>query len=159
MQIFVDMDGVLADFDSHHEAVFGVRPCKQADNVDWQAVRAVKNYYLDMPPMPDMRELWDFVAPHKPIVLTGVPINPITVEEAPANKRAWAAKHLGPDVEVRTCPSKDKSLHCQPGDILLDDWPKYRDLWVAKGGIWITHTSAKDSIVQLAMNGIGVRPS
>jgi beta-phosphoglucomutase-like phosphatase (HAD superfamily) len=25
MQLFVDMDGVLADFDRHHETVFGAR--------------------------------------------------------------------------------------------------------------------------------------
>jgi len=33
--IFVDMDGVLADFDAHHEAVFGTRPNKTSDAVDW----------------------------------------------------------------------------------------------------------------------------
>jgi hypothetical protein len=37
--LFVDMDGVLADFDAHHEAVFGVRPSKVTDNVHWAAVR------------------------------------------------------------------------------------------------------------------------
>src|SRR5215510_7594879 len=46
MRLFVDMDGVLADFDRHHEAVFGIRACKIADNVDWERVRAVRNFYL-----------------------------------------------------------------------------------------------------------------
>ncbi len=50
MQIFVDMDGVLADFDAHYEAVLGVRPDKITDNVDWSAVRAVKDFYLNHPP-------------------------------------------------------------------------------------------------------------
>ena len=40
MQVFVDMDGVLADFDAHYETHFGTRPCKKSDNVDWDAVRA-----------------------------------------------------------------------------------------------------------------------
>jgi hypothetical protein len=35
MQLFVDMDGVLADFDAHYEAVFGVRASKELDNIDW----------------------------------------------------------------------------------------------------------------------------
>ena len=73
MTIFVDLDQTLADFDAHYEALFGSRPCKIADNVDWNAVRGVKDFYLGMPPLRDMRQLWDYVAPHKPIILTGVP--------------------------------------------------------------------------------------
>ena len=37
MQLFVDMDGVLADFDAHYHARFGVRCSTAADNVDWTA--------------------------------------------------------------------------------------------------------------------------
>jgi len=155
VQVFVDMDGVLADFDAHHEAIFGVRPSKTADSVDWQKVRAVKGFYADMPPMADMTTLWDFVSQlsPKPIVLTGIPLS---VEEAPDNKRGWVERHLGGSVEVRCCPSKDKSLHCRPADILIDDWDKYRHLWLAKGGRWITHTSAENSIKQLLELGIGL---
>jgi len=145
-QIFCDMDGVLADFDAHHEAVFGVRPDKVADNVDWRAVRAVSGFYAEIQPMRDMRELWDFIAPYNPIVLTGVPSS---VEEAPDNKRAWVRKHLGDHVEVRCCLSKEKCLHAQAGDILIDDWVKYRNLWVRAGGRWITHISAAITIETL----------
>ena len=154
-QVFVDMDGVLADFDRHHEAIFGVRPDKVADNVNWGAVRAHKDYYLHIPPMADAFVLWDFVARlvKPPIVLTGIPSS---VEEAAANKTAWVRKHLGEGVRVICCPSKDKSLHAAPGDILIDDWPKYRDAWLAKGGRWITHTSAERSIDELLEMGIGL---
>ena len=34
----------------------------------------------------------------------------------------------------------------QPGDILIDDWPKYKHLWEEAGGIFILHTSAAQSI-------------
>lgn len=154
-QIFVDMDGVLADFDTHYEAVFGYRSDKLADNVDWSAVRGVKDFYLNIPPMPDMRELWEFVSQQvkKPIILTGVPSS---VAEAPDNKRAWVRKHLGDDVVVKCCPSKDKSLFAAPGDILIDDWEKYRNLWISRGGRWITHTSAESSINQLLKLGVGL---
>ena len=50
MNLFVDMDGVLADFAQHHQAVFGWRPEKE-DNVDWAAVRKVEDFYLNIPPM------------------------------------------------------------------------------------------------------------
>jgi len=155
-QIFVDMDGVLADFDAHHEAIFGYRPDKQADDVDWQKVRGVSGFYANIPPMVDMHELWNFVSrlDAPPIVLTGVPV---VVEEAPDNKREWVSRHLGADVEVRCVRSRDKCLHCQPGDILIDDWEKYRHLWIGKGGRWITHTSAKSTIDQLVEIGMGLQ--
>ncbi|CAH2600993.1 conserved protein of unknown function [Rhodovastum atsumiense] len=151
MKIFVDMDGVLADFDAGHVRVFGYRPDKLADNVDWQKVRAVPGFYLNLPPMPDMRELWAAVAPHDPIVLTGVPPS---VREAPDNKRAWVRKYLGSHVEVRCCRSKEKCLHAAPGDILIDDWEKYKALWIGKGGRWITHTSASTTIRALRTLGV-----
>lgn len=146
MRLFVDMDGVLADFDAGHEAVFGTKPSKADDNVDWKAVRAVEDFYLNLPPMPDFAELWAAIEKFDPIVLTGVPRS---VAEAPANKAAWVRKHLGDHVEVRCVLSKEKSHHAEPGDILIDDWDKYRHLWVAVGGIWITHTSAANTIAEL----------
>lgn len=151
VRIFCDMDGVLADFDAHHEAVFGVRADKLLDNVDWAAVRAVPDFYLNIPPMPDMRALWARIEPHRPIILTGVPAS---VAEAPDNKRAWAHRHIGEHVQVRCCPSKDKCLHAEPGDILIDDWEKYRHLWEAAGGIFLTHRSAAETIAELDRLGI-----
>lgn len=150
MTLFCDMDGVLADFDSHHETVFGYRADKIADNVDWAKVRAVDGFYRDIPPMHDFEELWGFIRKFDPIILTGVPK---AVHEAPENKRAWARRHLGRDVEVRCVLSKQKFLHARPGDILIDDWEKYRTLWLGAGGVWITHTSAADSIRQLVEMG------
>lgn len=151
-QIFVDMDGVLADFDAHHEAVFGRRPDRQKDDVDWTAVRAVRDFYLNIPPMRDMHELWDFVwgCTPKPIVLTGVPR---AVAEAADNKRAWVRKNLGPDVEVRCCLSKEKCLHAAPGDVLIDDWEKYRHLWEAAGGHFLVHRTAAETIEALRGRG------
>jgi hypothetical protein len=73
VQVFVDMDGVLADFDRHHEAGFGTRPCRIADNVDWQAVRGIKDFNLNIPPMTDLEALWARIRHHNPIVLTGIP--------------------------------------------------------------------------------------
>ncbi len=146
MQIFVDMDGVLADFDTHYEAVFGYRASKLADNVDWKAVRAVDGFYLAMPPMLDMQDLWACVAPFKPVILTGIPSS---VSEAAENKREWARKNIGPDVDVICCRSSEKFLYARRDDVLIDDWEKYRHLWIGAGGQWITHVSAAESIAAL----------
>ena len=151
MQIFVDMDGVLANFDAHHEAVFGVRADKVADNVDWSAVRAVEDFYLNIPPMADLPVLWAVLGKHSPIVLTGVPR---AVEEAANNKRAWIRKHLGPDIEVWCCRSSEKSKFAFAGDLLIDDWEKYKHLWIGRNGLWITHRNADETIRELAALGV-----
>lgn len=151
MQIYVDMDGVLADFDLGYAAAFGVWPGKEKDDVDWSAVRKHKDFYLNLSPMIDMQMLWDYVKKYNPIVLTGIPEN---VPEADANKRAWAIKNLGGTVEIHCCRSKEKYLHCKPGDLLIDDWTKYKDLWVNAGGLWITHTTSRNTIGHLVDMGI-----
>lgn len=146
MKLFVDMDGVLADFDQHHEDIFGVRADKIAENVDWNKVRAHPGFYSGIPPMADMLALWRYIERYSPIVLTGIPSS---VEEAADNKRGWVRQHIGAHVEVRCCLSKEKSFHAEHGDILIDDWEKYRHLWIGKGGRWITHTSAENTIQKL----------
>lgn len=151
MQVFVDLDGVLADFDAHHETLFGFRPDKKANDVDWKQIRRARNFYLGIPPMPDMQQLWDYVARLSPIVLTGIPSS---IPEAASNKKEWVARHIGKDVEVRCCLSKEKCLHASSGDILIDDWEKYRSLWIAAGGRWITHVNARESIASLQALGL-----
>lgn len=144
-QIYVDMDGVLADFHSHYEKHFGLRPDDYLLNVDWKAVGTIKDFYLNIPPMPEMWELWDYLAPHRPIILTGIPRS---VPDAISNKEGWVKKHL-PSATVICCLSNEKYKYCFPCDILIDDRDRYKQLWVDAGGVWITHTSAKDTIDQL----------
>lgn len=150
MRIYCDMDGVLADFDAHYEAVFGVRPDKRKDDVNWDAVRTHKDFYLNIPPMHDMHVLWDHIVKYKPVILTGIPSS---VQEAPDNKIAWVKKNLG-DVPVICCPSKKKYLHSGPNSLLIDDWPKYRALWISAGGQWITHINALNTITSLKEIGL-----
>ena len=145
MQIYVDMDGVLADFYGHHQAVFGLYSGERTDDVYWSTVRTM-DFYMAVPPMPDFDELWSHIGHDTPIILTGVPK---AVPESATFKRAWVDKFIGKQIELRCCPSKDKSLHCRTGDVLIDDWEKYRHLWVEAGGVWITHHNAADTIRRL----------
>jgi hypothetical protein len=39
MRLFVDLDGVLADFDSHYEKLFGTRPNRRLGNEGWAKIR------------------------------------------------------------------------------------------------------------------------
>jgi len=44
----------------------------------------------------------------------------------------------------------DKHLHMHPGDVLVDDREKHRAAYEEAGVLFIRHTSAGDSLTQLA---------
>ena len=159
MTIFVDLDGVMADFDRHYAETIAPLPDRwrtdydhdAKDEVDWARIDK-QAFYLTMPMMHDAMMLWDYLNRHNPTILTGVP--KIGREKAADNKRAWVRNNLGTHVPIITCPSREKSLHASPGDVLIDDWEKYMGLWLRAGGVWVTHTSAKDTIGKLMEMGI-----
>lgn len=152
MRVFCDMDGVLADFDTGYETMFGRRPSKVNDDVDWDLVRAHGHFYEWLPPMRDMHLLWDFLKPHQPTVLTGVPQR--LLGDADTQKHRWLYRECGPETDVICCLSRLKAQHCQPGDILIDDWEKHRAIWEKAGGIWVTHIDARSTIVKLMKLGL-----
>jgi len=144
--LFLDLDGVLADFDAGYEKLAGERPDKSSDDVDWRLVASRPDFYLNLPPTRDFVELWTFAAPHRPTILTGVPSS---IPQAAEQKRAWVASFCGPSIRVITCASKDKYRHAEPGDVLVDDWEKHRRAWLDAGGIWVTHVDAATTIAAL----------
>ncbi len=99
----------------------------------------------------DGYSLYKALAHLQPIILTGCPRG----GWAESQKVAWAARHF-PNVEMITCLSRDKRNHMKPGDILIDDFLKYKHLWEEAGGIFIHHTSTNESLRQLAALGIDV---
>jgi len=150
--LFIDLDGVLADFDTAYAAVNGSPPDKSIDNVDWRKVVSVPGFYAKMPALPGAADFWaslEALAESEGldiVILTGCPSS---VPAAAADKRSWVTKHLGEHVKMIACRSRDKKLHMKPGDILVDDWERYKEHWLEAGGIWITHTSPTESLAAL----------
>jgi hypothetical protein len=157
-QIFLDCDGVLADFDTLAAQVFGEDHSFAEERLGtaefWRQVRGHGQFFYDLPLHADAVDLYQALAHLNPIILTGCPEG----GWAEPQKVAWAARHF-PSVAVITCRSRDKRLHMKPGDILIDDLLKYRQLWEEAGGIFIHHTSAAESLKQLVDLGVPVRQS
>lgn len=155
MRIWVDMDGVVANFDGHYFAHFDYWPKRfpEEENVKWDAVAAIPNFYRTMPKLAGADRLMTHVVDmsrqlrfKQVSFLTGVPAN---VDAAANDKVDWAADNfLG--IPVVCCRSRDKWRHGEPGDILIDDYTKYRVDWERMGGVFILHTSVDDTINQLA---------
>ncbi len=139
-QLFLDCDGVLADFARGAEAVFGMssREAKEklGDEVFWRTLRHQPNFYGGLPLLPDACALFEAVRHQDPIILTGCPVGGWAEQQ----KLGWGAMHF-PGVRMITCLAREKRLYARPGDVLVDDYSKFRTLWEQAGGIFVHHTS------------------
>jgi len=157
-QIYLDCDGVLADFDSGAEAVLGLPPKVFQERFGlkafWKRLAGAPEFFANLEPLPDARELFEAVRAYDPIILTGLPLG----RWAEPQKRAWAKRHF-PGVEVITTSAALKREHCHPGDALVDDRDRYRHLWEEAGGVFIHHKDARSSIAALRAKGYLDRPA
>ena len=146
MKLFVDLDGVLADFDQGMKDNFGLFPDEfETVGKMWKAAATHPSFFGTLPLMQDAIELWTVVKRMNPTILTGVPYG----NWAPDQKRSWVATNFG-DVPVITCYSKDKYTHGVAGDILIDDRIKAKAPWEDMGGTFIHHTTAQKTISELS---------
>lgn len=148
-RLFLDLDGVLADFDRGVEAVTGRRPEALRIAEMWRALSRAPAFFETLPWMPGAERLWRFCAPHAPTILTGLPLG----RWAAPQKRRWVARMLGAHVPVIACMSRDKPRHAGPGHVLVDDRAGGRAGWEAAGGIFIHHRDADGSIAALRALG------
>ena len=149
LELFLDLDGVLADFDRGVKAVTGKRPEELPMKIMWRELSRHPDFFGTLDFMHDAQDLWRFCEPFEPTILTGLPLG----SWAPEQKRRWVAHMLGPHVRVITCMARDKFKYGGPGKVLVDDREKARDPWESAGGHFILHTSAKTSIEALKKLG------
>jgi hypothetical protein len=148
-QLYLDCDGVLADFDMGATAILGMKPKafehRHGLGRFWQKLATAPDFYFSLPLMADAMRLFDAVKHLDPIILTGLPRGNWAADQ----KMRWAAQHFS-GVRMITCMARDKRNHAKDGDVLVDDNDKFRHLWEAAGGIFVHHKNAEESLEQLA---------
>jgi 5'(3')-deoxyribonucleotidase len=148
-KLFLDADGVLADFDAGVTALLGMTPAQfeahKGRREFWKRLANAPNFYATLPVMSDARRLFDAVEHLKPAILTGLPLG----NWAAPQKVKWAAEHF-PGVPIITCMARDKHKHMQPGDVLVDDRENHRAIYEREGVVFVHHKNAEDSLKQLA---------
>ena len=148
-QLYLDCDGVLADFDKGATAVLGLPPKafekRHGLGKFWQKLAQAPDFYFSLPLLPDAMQLFEAVKHLDPIILTGLPRGNWAADQ----KMRWAAEHF-PGVRMITCMARDKRDHAREGDVLVDDMVKHRHLWEEAGGIFIHHRSAQESLEALS---------
>lgn len=148
-RLFLDADGVLADFDRGAKELLGMSPkqfiARHGRGEFWKRLARAKNFYGSLAEMPDARRLFDAVKHLEPTILTGLPLG----SWAAPQKVEWTAEHF-PGVPIITCLARDKHRHMHPGDVLVDDREKHRQAYESAGVVFVHHKSAEDSLRQLA---------
>jgi len=111
----------------------------------WKRLARARNFYGDLEQLPDAQRLFQAVKHLKPTILTGLPLG----KWAAPQKERWAAEHF-PNVPIITTMARQKHLHMEPGDVLVDDRENHRHLWENAEGVFVHHKNAEDTLRQLA---------
>jgi len=147
-QLYLDCDGVLADFDRGASDILSMSPdtFQQRYNPGrfWQKLASAPGFYANLPLMPGAKTLFEAVRHLDPIILTGLPRG----NWAGPQKVQWAAEHF-PGMRIITCMAVDKRRHCREGDVLVDDMLKHRHLWEEAGGVFVHHRNIEETLAEL----------
>ena len=144
-RLYLDCDGVLADFDKGATAVLGLPPRafekRHGLGKFWQKLAQAPDFYFGLPLMDDAMELFDAVKHLDPVILTGLPRGNWAADQ----KVRWAAKHF-PGTRIITTMARDKRDHAGEGDVLVDDQIKHRHLGEEVGGVFVHHRNARETL-------------
>jgi hypothetical protein len=171
--IFCDMDGVLVDFDEGYKQLTGVttqHADSQGKNEFWSLFRdSLKNkdisersYWANLDWMSDGKQLWDYISPYNPYVLTAPSVNfdipfeeryKVENNESMQGKTEWVQR-LPNMRKIYFRSAARKADFAGPNKILIDDRKDTIDSWNANGGIGILHTSTANTIKQLQELGL-----
>ena len=170
-QIYCDMDGVLADFvegtvihitnklqngeAEELRATIG-RDYIESEDIDnnktvrrymYRELENHADFWKDLPWMPGGKELWDYIAPYNPHILTA-PMG----YGSEIGKQEWIDKNLNPPPPEKVFMSHEKyrwAVRDGGPNILIADFSKNTIPWTEAGGIAILHTDTAKTIQEL----------
>lgn len=152
--IYLDMDGVIADFNKRFKQLTGKIPkdFEQKFGTDkfWEVIdKDGVKFWVGIPWTEDGKELYNFVKQYKHNLLSA----PSKNNTSRLGKRLWR-KNNTPESKLILSPADKKQNYAAPSHILIDDREKTINQWIAKGGIGILHKNTQDTIKQLKKIGL-----
>ncbi len=160
-ETYVDMDGVLADFEGAASKVLG-RPITNSSNIDgadWKMIRETDDFWSGMEFLRSGKKLWSHVRKQEPFILSALPTS--NRDWAQKGKMFWLKRNV-PRVRkdrILLVSRKDKQKFAVNAggrpNILIDDNAKNISEWKAAGGIGILHhaTRVNQTIARLKKLG------
>jgi 5'(3')-deoxyribonucleotidase len=144
LQVYLDLDGVFADFDARVKHLCGKHPSQLDRNRLWKMINADKRFFAELELIEGCMLLWEATRELEPIFLTGAPSSKVFQEQ----KREWVARIFGPEFTVHVVPKRLKQDYSGPHKVLIDDTPENIEQWKARGGYGILHQGSHESTVQ-----------
>ena len=133
-KIYVDLDGVLADFD-------GAKAKLNVSTGDvFRHTRLINNWWLSLNKLSNADRLLEFISKYGDYYILSKPsnIDPASWREKPQ----WVQKNASIK-PIKTILSLDKSTYAinpdQSANILIDDWQKNIKKWNDAGGIGLLY--------------------
>lgn len=157
-KLYLDMDGVLADFDKRAIQLLGGRcsyryEFKHGTAAFWDAINKDPEFFANLDPMPGMDDfvsaLYDEQVGFE--ILTALPKSRAEVVED--QKTSWIRQRIGAHTVVHACFG-NKPDWSAPGAILVDDRAQYRKGWEEAGGIFIHHHTFEETLACLRNVGV-----
>jgi len=162
--VYVDMDGVLTDFERRFEQFAGVTPDEfmaqkkiefgeeKANEQFWDLIdnQIGVRFWAGMPWMPEGEKLYQYIKKSKPTILT----SPSREESSRIGKGVWVKRNM-PNVPVKFgYKASGKAKYAGPNKILIDDREDNIAAWKAAGGIGILFKSTEQVKNELSKLGL-----
>lgn len=154
-KIYLDMDGVIADFDKRYKARYKMEPKeaeehKEFDKFFTQFINDGEFATLDL--MPDAMELINYLRSLK--VPTEILSSSASEKRDPQirpQKMEWLKKNNIEFPAIIVPGKRHKKDYSNKNTLLIDDTPVNIDQWRREGGVGILHTDAQTTINILKM--------
>jgi len=153
-KIYLDMDGVIVDFDKRFESMFGMPPREFENNFGkdkfWEKIDAKGvGFWRGMDWMPGGQQLYNRVAKHDHALLS----SPSRSKTSKIGKHMWR-KDNTPNTKLILAQSFNKKNYADKSNILIDDRADNIQQWKDAGGIGILYQSAEQVMKELDKLGL-----
>ena len=152
-QIFLDQDGVLADFEAGLTKAMGYKVGLDDEHDVYDAQKrklTAQRLFRNLEPLPDAWMLVDYCMNsgiHTEILTAAGTINRTLVIK---DKIDWIRRYVHPHwIVIPTFSGTQKAAFAHKKAVLIDDRERNIKCWKEAGGIGILHTTADDTIEQL----------
>ena len=144
--LYLDMDGVLANFDKKFKEIKSYDP----DHIKFRDAVMIHRIFEDLEFMPDTQKLLNHVSKlnhiHIEILTSMGTFDPERGFHAKAQKMHWLDKHNIPYKPNFVRTKTEKAQYADSNSILIDDSAGCINPFIAAGGHGILHTNATETI-------------